>query len=147
MWQYHNEDENLIVSIHSDFVKCSGGTAVTGHEHAEEGYEMGTAILPQCCSEQTLPLSAPWTFCRTSCPTPGPIYPRTRGHGCAAGADPGLWMSPSVPRQRCNTHTDMHLISGSSAGDTHSKISGTAKSRSPAAAVIRYNSSEVRQAG
>lgn len=45
------------------------------------------------------------------------------------------------------THTHMHLISGSSAGDTHSKISGTAKSRSPAAAIIRYNSSEVRQAG
>lgn len=39
MWQYHNKDENFIVSVHSDFVKCS--EAITGHEHAEGGVKNG----------------------------------------------------------------------------------------------------------
>lgn len=104
MWQYHNEDENLVILIHSDFSKHSGQTTVIRYEHAKEGCEMGTTTLSQCWSEQILPLSAPWTFCRTSCPTPGPKYPQTRGHGCAARAGPGLWTFLSVPRQHCNTH-------------------------------------------
>lgn len=90
------------------------------HEHAEEGYEMGTTILSQCWSGWILPLSAPWTFCRTSCLTPDPKYPRIHGHGCAAGAGPGLWTFPSVPRQRCNTHRQ-HLIPGTSGGDSEHK--------------------------
>lgn len=93
---------------------------------------MGTTVLSQCWNEQISPLSAPWTFCRTSCLTPGPKYPRTRGHGCAARAGPGLWRFLSVPRQHCN--------------NTHRQIGDTAKGRGPAAAITRENWSEVRQA-
>jgi len=103
-WQYCNENENSVASIHSYFAKRSGGTTAVGPEHATERYEIDLTTNSQCWSARTLPLSAPWTFCRTACQTPGPIYPRTRDRGCAVRADPGRWRFPFVPLQHCNTH-------------------------------------------
>lgn len=112
IWQYFNKDKNLIFSIRSYFdkVQRNNNQSLNMSKLQRSMREIPWYIHTKVNWHSILPLSAPWTFCRTSCQTPGPIYLQTHGHGCAVRASPGLWMFLFVPLQHCNKYRHISCL-------------------------------------